>query len=388
METGDGYLVRLRLSGGILTPRRAMRLAELSEHFGNGQLELSSRANLQLRGIAERHLDDIRTELDKLGLLDKSEAAEAVRNVIASPLAGLDPAAKLDIRPLVTALEQRLLAEAALQALPGKFGFAIDDGGSLPLGTGITDVVALAMTADWMALFLGGVFAGTGASARLPDIAAQCARAFIELRGDERRMAPLVARVGVEAVRAKAGIEPGTDATGWRPAPAVVGYLDSGLFGLGLPFGAMTAAQLAFIAGRADEIRLSPWRVLFLTGRGVTPNLAADAEAQGLIAKPDDARLAVTACPGSPACASAHTPARRDAERLASLAPALGPGVSLHVSGCAKGCAHAEKTAVTLTGAPDGYKLILAGKADDHPIANGLDLAAAEALLRRLETPR
>jgi precorrin-3B synthase len=370
METGDGYLVRLRLSGGILTPRRAMRLAELSEHFGNGQLELSSRANLQLRGIAERHLDDIRTELDKLGLLDKSEAAEAVRNVI------------------VTALEQRLLAEAALQALPGKFGFAIDDGGSLPLGTGITDVVALAMTADWMALFLGGVFAGTGASARLPDIAAQCARAFIELRGDERRMAPLVARVGVEAVRAKAGIEPGTDATGWRPAPAVVGYLDTGLFGLGLPFGAMTAAQLAFIAGRADEIRLSPWRVLFLTGRGVTPNLAADAEAQGLIAKPDDARLAVTACPGSPACASAHTPARRDAERLASLAPALGPGVSLHVSGCAKGCARAEKTAVTLTGAPDGYKLILAGKADDHPIANGLDLAAAEALLRRLETPR
>lgn len=388
MESGDGYLVRLRMTGGILTPSRAARLAELSRQFGNGQLELSARANLQVRGVEERHLDALRAELDRLGLLDRDAAAEAVKNVIAAPLAGLDPAARLDIRPLVAALEARLLADEALHALPGKFGFAIDDGGRFPLGTALTDVVAVAIGADRLAFFLGGVFAGIGTPDRLADIAARCARAFLELRDDERRLAPLVARIGIEALRTRAGIEPASD-IGQRPSPPAVGFFplgELGVFGLAVPFGALSATQLAFLADRNAEIRLSPWRVLFLAGHGVTPDLAAEADAHGFIIRPDEPRLSVAACPGSPACASSHTPTRRDAELLAALAPALGPGVSLHVSGCWKGCARAEKTAVTLTGTAGGYKLILAGKADGDSIADGLDLASAEALLRHLES--
>ena len=391
METGDGYLVRLRLSGGILAPMLAAQLADLSRRFGNSRLDLSSRANLQLRGVQERHLEELRRELDRLGLLDADEAAEAVKNVSASPLAGLDPTAHLDIRPLVSALEERLVADKALHALPGKFHFAIDDGGRFPLGSALADIAAVATAPDRMTVFLGGVLAGTAPPEQLSEVAARGAHAFLDLRADERRLAPLIARVGVEEFRIRTGIATAPGETDDRALPPAAGYFQAGVFGvLGLaaPFGSLSAVQLSFIADLAQshgaEIRLSPWRALFVAGRGISSGLAIVAQTRGFITNPNDPRLAVAACPGSPACRSAHSAARQDAERLAPLAAALGSGISLHVSGCQKGCARAQATAATLVGSPDGYRLVLGGKADGKSVADGLDLTGAEALLRRL----
>jgi precorrin-3B synthase len=75
-----------------------------------------------------------------------------------------------------------------------------------------------------------------------------------------------------------------------------------------------------------------------------------------------------------------HRPVREDAARWAALMP-KGEGVVLHVSGCAKGCARAAATAVTLTATGAGYDLILAGKAGDPPALRGLSNARIEALL-------
>src|ERR1700736_3433744 len=104
METGDGLLVRLRLTGGILTTKNAHAIAACAIRHGNGLIDLSSRANLQLRGVSAETLPDLTSELADLNLLDPSADAEAVRNVVASPLAGLDPSAVLDVRPIVHAL--------------------------------------------------------------------------------------------------------------------------------------------------------------------------------------------------------------------------------------------------------------------------------------------
>ena len=119
MQTGDGFLVRLRLTGGIVSPARAQAIAGLALRFGNGLIDLTQRANLQLRGVREVDLPALTRALDGLRLTDANAEAEAVRNVIASPLAGLDPTAVLDIRPVVAALEARLSGDAALHALPG-----------------------------------------------------------------------------------------------------------------------------------------------------------------------------------------------------------------------------------------------------------------------------
>ena len=75
-----------------------------------------------------------------------------------------------------------------------------------------------------------------------------------------------------------------------------------------------------------------------------------------------------------------HQRVREDAARWAALMP-KGEGVVLHVSGCAKGCARATATAVTLTATELGYDLILAGKAGDPPAQRSLSNATIEELL-------
>ena len=92
---------------------------------------------------------------------------------------------------------------------------------------------------------------------------------------------------------------------------------------------------------------------------------------------PEDSRLCVIACTGAPACASAHASTRADAAFIAARHP---PGL-IHLSGCAKGCAHPAPAAFTLVAAPDGYGLVRDGRAGDPPERGGLTLQDAVQIL-------
>src|SRR6516165_9398314 len=190
MLSGDGYIFRLRLTNGILSFERAKIFADLARRFGNGAFDLSARANLQMRGVPGEKIADLQDELRALGLLDADARAEAVRNVVPSPLAGFDSSAPLDARPLVTALEALLALEKALHELPAKFGFSIDGGGLLPLRGVETDVAfaALPGAPPYLALSLGGRVAGAVAPGDICAAAEGIARNFLRLRGQDRRM--------------------------------------------------------------------------------------------------------------------------------------------------------------------------------------------------------
>ena len=126
-----------------------------------------------------------------------------------------------------------------------------------------------------------------------------------------------------------------------------------------LPFGQTDAATLAHLASLTPELRTTPWRA-FLSPVAISG-----------FAEPST----VVACPGAPACASASVPARADAARLQALGLA-----DLHVSGCAKGCAHA-RPARTLVGRDGRYDLVRHGRASDPPDLAGLTLDQAAAAL-------
>src|ERR1700748_1935785 len=106
MQSADGLIVRLKLTGGIVDVLLAERIAGWSSRWGNGLIDLSSRGNLQLRGFSIHHLPALHDALAEAELLEDSETGEAARNVVCSPLAGLDPAAVLDVRPIAKSLEQ------------------------------------------------------------------------------------------------------------------------------------------------------------------------------------------------------------------------------------------------------------------------------------------
>jgi precorrin-3B synthase len=404
MESGDGLIVRLKICGGIVSTGLAMRIADWSQRWGNGLIDLSGRANLQMRGLRAACLPALYDAMAAWNLLDGSADGEAVRNVICSPLAGLDGRAVLDIRPVARALERRLSGDAALHALPGKFGFAIDDGGRFGLDDVAADVRFVARRGpagpEFVVTIGGRSLFGPWSPAAVTDVAVAIAHVFIAARlGGEarvRRMRDLVAADGGDAIAQRAGLAPtgslSESLPGRRIAPSVLGMhrLGAGAaFGVGLPFGRIEATALQQLAaaasdGGASEIRLTPWRAILVP----VPSIAAaavlrDAVASGgLMLDPDDPRRLVAACPGAPACARATTRVRDDAAVLAAeLRGVAGSGVLLHMSGCDKGCAHPGSAPLTLVARDGRYDLVADGAASGKAVLAQLTLDQARRLM-------
>ncbi|RDW13471.1 precorrin-3B synthase, partial [Paracoccus thiocyanatus] len=121
MQSGDGLVLRIRPRNGRLLPEQAQAIADLAWTHGNGLMDLTSRANLQLRGLRPAGHAAAIAVLTGIGLIDRDAAAEARRNVVLSPFAALDGAAW----HLAQAIAQAMTAPDAPQ-VPGKFGFAVD----------------------------------------------------------------------------------------------------------------------------------------------------------------------------------------------------------------------------------------------------------------------
>jgi precorrin-3B synthase len=382
MASGDGLIARLRLSCGQVPLALARAVADWAEAHGNGLLDLSGRANLQMRGVSEATLPGLTQRLAEAGLLDATPEAEAVRNVLVSPFAGLVP--PCDVRPYARAWERELETDRELWALPAKFGAAFD-AGAFPLGVE-ADLVFVAVAPDAFVVRLGGrAEIGPFPGAEVVGVAKAMARKFLALRqgaAPPKRMRDALAALGLAA-----------SAPGRPPAPPRdwlgAHRLGAGAFlGVALPFGRISATelrQLATLAAShgAAELRLTPWRALLIPCPSLSDAQAIAEGARNLILDPRDPLLAVAACPGAPACSSAMGDTREAARRLA---PLLAPGVSLHVSGCGKGCAHPAPAPYAVVAAEDGYKLIRDGRADAAPVARGLTLETLADEMRMRET--
>lgn len=353
MQSGDGLVVRVRPPGGRLTPAQGMALARAAGAHGNGLIDLTARANLQLRGVtADSHaplIDDLRAA----GLVDADAGAEARRNLIVTPFADGE----------TDALAARLAAALAQgPLLPGKFGFAVDTGPA-PVLTGTSADIRLERDAGG-GLILRADGCALGAPVGVeeaPGAAMALAEWFIAAGGvsDGRgRMAALIAR-GMRPTGALAGTAlpaPAVPVPG--PGPAAQGAL------VGAAFGQLVASTLAALA-MLGPLRLTPWRMLLVEGAVALPDLP------GLIGA-GDPRLRAHACTGAPGCVQALQPTRDLAARLAAGLP---PGISLHVSGCAKGCAHPGPADITLTATAQGFDLTRRGRANDPPCRRALDPA-------------
>jgi len=138
IEAADGLLARVRLPGGLVAGEQLRVLARLAGELGDGRVELTSRGNVQLRGLAADAASPLTSHLAQAGLLP-SLSHDRVRNVLASPLAGLDRG--LDLTEVIRALDAALCARPRLAELPGRFLFAVDDGRGDVAGLG-ADVVA------------------------------------------------------------------------------------------------------------------------------------------------------------------------------------------------------------------------------------------------------
>lgn len=393
MLTGDGLLVRLHPPRNALTPDQVTCIAKLARRHGNGQIEISGRGNLQLRGIREEAHPALVDDLLAAGLVDEAEGDGPNRLVLTSPLAGRAADELLDAAALAQAVER---AGRSVAGLSAKFSIVVDGGGALALDGFAADLRLRAVSTDAIAFGLPSEhWCGPVAGDEVPALVAGLLDGFVaasrQSSGRIRRMRDLTPGA-LSALAISSGLRP-MPAPATRPMPSPVGLVaqrDNRVAVLaGLPFGRTDAAglrRLSKLAGNAGthEIRVSPWRGLAFCG------LSADAAAplrqtlrnEGLIVESDDPRLAVSACTGAPACTRGEAPALADAAVLAdSMAPLLADGLSLHVSGCAKSCAHPGRADLTLVGRGERYDVIIDGGTSDTAIAH---LSLTE-LVRRLE---
>ncbi|OEV13079.1 precorrin-3B synthase, partial [Streptomyces nanshensis] len=149
----DGGLARVRVPGGVLDIAQAAALHAAATRLGSGELHLTSRGNVQLRGLREDAGPDLAELLSSAGLLP-SPAHERVRNIVASPLSGLDGSGHRDVAGQLTELDQLLCESEVLRELSGRFLFAVDDGRGDVAALG-ADVTLLAEPDGTALLYLG-----------------------------------------------------------------------------------------------------------------------------------------------------------------------------------------------------------------------------------------
>ncbi|MFD3326448.1 precorrin-3B synthase [Streptomyces sp. NPDC058701] len=385
----DGFLARVRIPGGLLDGRAALALAQAAQRLGDGHLDLTSRGNVQLRGLGASCGGELAELLAAVGLLP-APAHERVRNVVASPLTGLDGRGLPDVAPWVPELDGLLCADPAAAALSGRFLFALDDGrgdvASLAADVNLTardhgrallwtagsrdGALVAASDAPRAALVAAAYFldaareAGTRAwrvNELPPEHALSCARLTVRLvaAGIAAERAPVPAR----QAGAPAAPEPGlVSGPGGTAALSVLA-----------PFGRLTGDQWRRLAGLTGRLRLTPWRGIVVPGlpadrAGLALAGLADA---GLITAADDPRRSVTACTGRPGCAKSLADVRADA--AAVVHASRGP-LPVHWSGCERRCGHPRGTAwVDALATADGYRLSVHGR----PLPYRPDLAAA-----------
>jgi precorrin-3B synthase len=349
-DAADGALARVRLPGGAISSAQLRVLAGCADELGDGAVHLTSRGNLQLRGL-DRDAPELVTRLSAAGLLP-SPSHERARNILASPLSGLT-GGFTDLSGLAARLDAALCARPELAELPGRFLFALDDGRDDVSGER-ADVCWRAVDAGTGALVLDGSDTGLRVpSSRAVDALMTLAQAFATTRGSAWRVRELPDPTSIlDSVHDLA-----TDADPIvlpaRPGLPIglISQDDGGVaVGLAPPLGRLPAAQLRVLADVAERAFVTPWRSLLL------PDVRADVidvlAGAGLVVDPDAPSLGVSACIGRPGCAKSRADVRADAS---TVLPGLPVGFRAHFAGCERRCGKPAADHVDVLAEGGGY---------------------------------
>jgi precorrin-3B synthase len=393
LPTGDGLLVRILPIGTIARDAFAA-LCAAARTYGNGIVEITARGSVQVRGLSA---DSARRFADAVAAL--GIAGEDGVPILCNPLAGLDAAEIFDASAFAAVLRRAVAQQSLGGRLDPKVSIVIDSGAPLNLARVAADVRLRAQLHDGQmvlrlavggdeatAIDLGVIAPGDGVEA--------VSRLLLVLAERGARARDIIAAEGVDCFAdALACADRGSLAqrdhgarsieTGAAPRqcrdPIGLHALRDGSWacGFGLAFGHTEASALekltdAAAAAGARGLRTAPNRGLLaigLTSKSTAPFLAT-AASLGFVTRSDDPRRPVFACAGAPLCASAFIAARAIAPDIAvAAAPYLSDGLTIHLSGCAKGCAHPGAAPLTVVGTSQDCGLIANGAAHDAPFA-------------------
>ncbi len=349
-QAADGALARIRLPGGMIRADQLAALAEAAESFGAGTLELTTRGNVQIRGIARP--EAVAAAVADAGLLP-SPTHERVRNIVASPLSGR-VGGLADVRSWVVELDRAIQADPAFAALPGRFWFSIDDG-SVDVSGLRADAGLLVLEDSRCALLLDGTDTGVRLSTEqgVPALL-EVARRFADTRGKAWRVKELA-----DTTPLLSGFTPLVPAgRQFPPGRAPVGWIDQDdehvALGAAVPLGVLTARQAQFLAAVEAPLVITPWRSVLVCdlAEGVADTALRVLAPMGLVFDDTSPWLGISACVGTPGCERSRADVRAEAAR----AVAAGAGAG-HYVGCERACG-SPLTGPVLVATGEGFQTL------------------------------
>ncbi|MEO9338030.1 precorrin-3B synthase [Mesorhizobium sp. SB112] len=403
MQTGDGLLVRLNPITQGLPPKTLIGLCKSALRHGNGIIEVTARGSVQIRGLTETSAPLLAEEVDALGISVRTGVP-----VETGPLAGLDPSETADPTPLAESIRAAITERDLSERLGPKVSVVVDGGGQFGMDSVQADIRLTADGDIWQLSIAGDAGTATFLRSVSTEDAPTAAISILESiaeRGRDARARDLISQ-NVLGILTNGPSSPCRDllpacgekneaqasrTTSFSPPAgrrsrqgdegqiAKLGIVDLGTqahaLSIALPYGSVTAETLIAICDAAakhgaSEIRPALQRRLLILGLSTNTcaTLQTESATLGFITDASDPRRSIAACPGAPACASGQIETREIAERIAEQSgDVLDPSVTLHISGCAKGCAHPASSALTIVGGENGAGFVVCGTAKGLP---------------------
>ena len=352
----DGHLARIRLPGGRITPAQLQALVVVADTFGDGYMELTSRGNLQLRGITDvAGAGDIIVD----ACLIPTPSHERVRNLQLSALSGRR-GGLLDGRPVLDQLDIALRGDAVLAALPARFLFGVDDGRGDVLAEA-PDVGVVALDSEYLDVVVAGNPTGRQVTAeRAVETMLEVAHAFLADRVDEWRVQDLDASPTISGLlddlpRTRQHIPPAP------PSEPLVGWLtqDNDLISLGsvVPHGRLSARIAEFLAAIERDIYFTPHKEILVCDLtdGMADTVVRVLAPMGLIFDATSPWTRVSACSGLPGCDKSYADVRGDLELHLAAGDQPVEGRE-HWVGCERGCGSPHAAHIRVQATPVGYE--------------------------------
>jgi ferredoxin-nitrite reductase len=384
----DGILSRIRIPGGILDSKQCHAIADIADNYGGGYVDVTNRANLQIRELLSGISSQVLEGLQNIGVGSRNFAVDHIRNIMTSPTAGIDRQELMDTRPLVKEWDNYIATHPALSGLSAKFSVGFDGGGAVSVCDRPNDALFAAVLIEGKVYFRLCLSVGvkplidTGI-VLLPDQCVSVCGSLAEVylghtnsTGRRKlRLRELLNNWGCENYLQE--VEQGLPFKIIRQGKldkttpekrlncqyqhlGIHPQRQQGLYYIGvvLPLGRLESRQFRGLADLATQfgsstLRLTPWQNLLLTDIPERSLTQVKNKITGLKLdfSPSNINSALVACSGNKGCAASATDTKGDALTLAKYLEThvnLHHPVHIHLTGCQKSCAHHGNSDITL----------------------------------------
>ena len=400
----DGLLYRLRIPGGIINYQQFQTIADIADNHGSGYIDITNRANIQIREIQQSINIEVLKKFQALGLASTNAKIDHIRNIMTNPTAGIDTEELIDIRPLVKDWEEYITAHSQLGELSAKFSVCFDSGGKVSVRYQPNDIILAAELNNsnvYLRLYLSygekgepakdtGIVFKPEETITVLEALAETYLKHIDTKNRRKlRLREIINNITVKEYLHQVQQHHNPYILNIKKTPlrtsaplrekthiGIHSQRQTGLYYIGivLPLGRLETGQirgLANIAKRYGDgnIRLTPWQNLLLTD--IPQNQISEVEQEitnlGLNSSPTDIKSFLVACSGKRGCAAAATETKDDALNLVKYLDSLmilDSSVNIHFSGCSKSCAQHTQADITLLGITTetpGYQVYVLG---------------------------